>query len=169
MRGAIPHGSFRTTEGATHGAVIAGRPILEAHLYESQLQWIGVMLAPSISRHMPELFSRPQIDGRNSKESSREYFQRMYQPARLQPFPGIPLEPLGGRLEFFDGLGVVPTSPHWNDIHHTVTDLTNFIDWLRFLKRLAPDARSQAKYVNAISFCDQSARCGIGARRQVAT
>jgi len=27
---------------------IAGRPIIDAHRYESQLQWIGVMITPSV-------------------------------------------------------------------------------------------------------------------------
>ena len=152
MRGAIAHGSFRTSEGPTHGAVIAGRPIIEAHHYESQLQWIGVMIAPSVGRHMPELFSLPPIDGRRSEESSIQYFQRMYRQARLQPYPRIPLEARGGQLEPFYGLAVIPTSPDWNDIHHTGMDVTDVLDWLELLKLLSPDPRSQAKYENTKAF-----------------
>jgi hypothetical protein len=152
MRGAIAYGSFRRSDQTSGGAVIAGRPIIEAHHYESQQQWIGVMLAPSVWRHMPDLFSLPPIAAKHQDETSSEYFRRMYRQARLQLCREIPLHPAGGSLAYFHGLAVVPTSPAWNEIKHTEADLEEVLGWLDRLKFLAPDARSQAKYTNAIRF-----------------
>src|SRR4051794_40158097 len=48
VRGAISYGDFSRSANEAHGTVLAGRPIMDAHYYESRLRWIGIMLTPSL-------------------------------------------------------------------------------------------------------------------------
>lgn len=153
IRGAIAYGSFRRSEDTAHGVVIAGQPIIEAHYYESQQQWIGIMATRSLLRRMQDLIdmedmgesiARPKPD-----ERSLDYLMRMSIPARLQSWR-IPLK--GELVTPFEGFAVVPTSLGWNELAHTKLDLKDCIQKLDWLKMLAPDARSQAKHQNSIAF-----------------
>ena len=103
LRGAIAHGTLVRDQHTSH-TVIAGRPIIEAHHFESQLQWIGVMLAPSVLRHLGSK------DSRSAEGSSFLQEQSRTKPF-VQPCDCIPLlgrgETSPGSLE---GYAVVPVA-----------------------------------------------------------
>ncbi len=76
-RGAIAYGAFARSERESHGVVVAGRPIIEAHYFEAQLQWIGAMLSPSVLRQVPVLAERGPLSGPHGNENREEYFGRV--------------------------------------------------------------------------------------------
>lgn len=112
VRGAIAHGDFvRSEHERHHGTVIAGRPIIDAYHYESRLQWIGVMLTPSLLERRPDVsvdecsFEKgvgPLDDGAR--------FKVVRDTLMIQPC-SIPLEDETGSLTSFDGFAVVPVNP----------------------------------------------------------
>lgn len=146
LRGAISHGSFVRSVN-TGGTVIAGRPIIDAHHYESQSQWIGVMLAPSVLEHRPDISQRAcsiAINASGRAKSAR--FAPVRECISIQPNRRIPLAALTGELTDFEGYAVVPLSSDIADLTDLRTSLIGTINKLTRLMQLAPDARSQAKY-----------------------
>lgn len=83
LRGAIAHGAFSRSEYEVNGTVIAGPPIIEAHYYEARLQWIGVMVAPSVLRQLPDLDSRTAVSGPWESEDRDAYFARVSRAAQV--------------------------------------------------------------------------------------
>ncbi len=153
LRGAIAHGPFARSENDMHGSVIAGRPIIEAHYYEAQLQWVGVMLAPSVLRKVPDLASRGVVSRRRSDEDRDRYFARARREARVQRCPGIPVEPVPGvGVSYLEGFAVVPLSGSSASLEELLQCMSENLAKLRWLKQLAPDPRSQAKYQNSIAW-----------------
>src|ERR1700687_792552 len=60
-RGAISYGQFlRSTIGQS--VFVAGRAVIEAYQFEQAQDWIGIMLAPSAVRHVPELPTQCALD-----------------------------------------------------------------------------------------------------------
>jgi hypothetical protein len=111
VRGAISHGSFSRSENEAHGTVIAGRPIIDAHHYESRLQWIGIMLTPSLLEHRAEISASgcamaPPRDGLTADE----VFAHVRRRATVQPCSSIPLEDPRGVATRLEGFAVVPLS-----------------------------------------------------------
>ncbi len=68
-RGAVAYGDFARSERDSHGVVVVGRPIVEAHYFEAQLQWIGSMLAPSVLPQVPNKALQPTTRARRTTES----------------------------------------------------------------------------------------------------
>ena len=98
VRGAISHGDFVRSEHDEHGTVIAGRPIIEAHHYEAQMQCIGVMVAPSVLEHVPDLQSR--CDFARAKEQpagSQSRLVATLEALMIQPWESIPSSPCAVR------------------------------------------------------------------------
>jgi hypothetical protein len=150
LRGAIAHGIFVRSEQQAHGTVIAGRPILEAHYYESQMQWVGVTLAPSVIRIVPHVAST-YIPPRHEGESQGIYLNRIRFKARIQncrvPFESSSADP-GGE---FEGLGIVPFDTP-NSVEEMNKSITTVLSKLNWLKQAAPDPRSQRKYRQSIEW-----------------
>jgi len=107
LRGAIAYGAFSRSEYDTNGTVIAGTPIIEAHYYEARLQWIGVMLAPSVLRQVPDLASRSAISGIGKVEEPEAYVSRIRRAAQVQRCTTIPIEGPGAP-GFLEGYASVP-------------------------------------------------------------
>jgi len=153
LRGAIAHGAFARSENDMNGTVVAGRPIIEAHHFEVQLQWIGVILAPSVLRQMPELPTRGILHGPRGDEETDGYIARTAQEARVQPCARIPLEPApGAGLSYLEGFAVVPLAGDAQTPQALQQCMSDNLARLSWLKQLAPDPRSQAKYANTIAW-----------------
>jgi len=168
LRGAIGHGTFVRSDDAPHGVMLAGRPIIDAHWYESQQQWVGVMLTPSVLRKFPSLMEDlPKLEHPKFNEREQDYIGRMSLAARLQRYGQIPLQDRTGFRSEFDGYAVIPTTQDSDRPEDTIRGLPMFIDRLRWLKQLAPDYKAQTKYANSIRWLetiasDWSAPYGTG-------
>ncbi|MGD0624832.1 MAG: hypothetical protein ABSB32_08960 [Thermodesulfobacteriota bacterium] len=151
LRGAIAHGLFARSEQQVHGTVIAGRPIIEAHYYEAQLQWIGVMLAPSVLRAVPDLAKQTPVQGPNPNEAQEVYCERVSLAARIQQCSKIPVASTpGAPVGWLEGFAVVPISAGARTPEELKKSISTLLWKLRSLKPLAPEPRSQDKYQNSI-------------------
>lgn len=155
LRGAIAHGAFSRSEQQAHGTVVAGRPIIEAHYFEAQLQWIGVMLAQSVLRKRPNLVSLGQLSGPRNDEDREAYFNRVIHGAMVQPCPRIPVEPVpGANTEYLEGYAIVPISRTASTPEELLKNMSDVLAKLKWLKQLAPNQRSQAKYQHSIKWLE---------------
>jgi hypothetical protein len=154
LRGAIACGTFSRSEYEANGTVIAGPPIIEARYYEARLQWIGVMITPSVLRQVPDLASRAAVSGPQDIESRDEYFARVSRAAQVQRCSRIPFEDEGGPLGFLEGYAVVPLAATANDPEALRRCMSDTLHRLRWLKQLAPEPRSQAKYQHSIAWLE---------------
>ena len=154
-RGTIAYGAFARSERESHGVFVAGRPIVEAHFFESRLQWIGAMLAPSVLRQVPALASSGPLSGPRGAEGPEEYFARVAREARVQRCSGIPIQGRDQTLpSFLEGFGVVPLPRPLETPNKVLDGIASALDKLRWLKQLAPAPRSQAKYQYSISWLE---------------
>ena len=155
IRGAIAHGAFARSEHDDHGAVVAGRPIIEAHGFESQLQWIGTMLTPSVLRQVPSLSSAGPLSGPQGTEDREQYCGRVIREARVQRCARIPVQPQHQiDPSFLEGFGVVPLPGPIETPEDVKNGLGEVLAKLRWLKQLAPEPRSQAKYHHSIAWLE---------------
>jgi hypothetical protein len=155
VRGAIAHGAFARSEHDGSGTVVAGRPIIEAHHFESQLQWIGVMLAPSVLRRLPTMSEMTRVTARTDGEDQMAYLARSIRACQVQACDRIPVSGIGGGTAGNqEGFAVVPIASDVSDIASIRGSLQKTREKLRWLKQVAPDPRSQAKYQNSISWFD---------------
>jgi hypothetical protein len=152
VRGAISHGDFVRSEHDEHGTVIAGRPIIEAHHYEAQMQCIGVMLAPSVLEHVDDLPNRCYLAKAKEKPAgSQSRFAAALNALMIQPWPSIPLEAVRGETTLYDGYVVVPIE--MVDCLDGIRNSLNGVGHkLQRMKQLAPEARSQSKYQRTIEW-----------------
>lgn len=155
LRGAIAFGSFARSENEVNGTVVAGRPIIEAHNYEAQLQWVGVILTPSVLRTLPELPTRGILAGQAGDEDRNTFLARVIREARVQPAPRIPIESSpGAGLSYLEGYAVVPLAGNPQTPEDLQRCMSETLARLRWLKQLAPDPRSQTKYQNTITWLE---------------
>jgi hypothetical protein len=154
VRGAISYGEFLRSDQDGNGTVIAGRPIIDAHFYESRLQWIGIMIAPSVLEHRGETSTiATMLQLAATQLGAGDMFVDALKRLRIQPCENVPLHDASDGP--FEGFAIVPISPQAS----TLEDLRDSIDDMRHrlarLKQLAPDARSQAKYRRTIDWLTQ--------------
>jgi hypothetical protein len=154
VRGAISYGDFLRSDQDGHGTVIACRPIIDAHYYESRLQWIGIMVAPSVLEHRGETSTVATfLTLAATQLSAGDMFVDALKRVRIQPCENVPLQDASEGP--FEGFGIVPISP----TARTLEDLRDSMDDIRHtltrLKQLAPDSRSQAKYRRTIDWLTQ--------------
>lgn len=142
VRGAIAHGSFLRETVAAESVFVAGHPVIEAYRFEQEQDWIGIMLAPSAVKAVPDLRHRCRILGDDAWEWARY----------IQPYGAIPFhrrEAVYGSA--FDGFALLPTAGNL-----TPPDLCRkfdqFIEKLEWLRSIAPAPAEQNKYHNTTSF-----------------
>jgi hypothetical protein len=154
VRGAVSHGEIVGSDNREHGNFIAGRPVIEAYRFESQQQWIGVVLTPSVHQRFPDLPARPNFGGLKGEypSASTELLKAVVKRLRIQRTQNVPLEPTKGTITTYDGYAIVPTAPFKPQPHTTnpVQALEQVLGTLDKLMRRAPEARSQAKYRSTI-------------------
>src|SRR5262249_1312473 len=123
-----------------HGTLIAGTPILEAHHYEAEQQWIGIMVTPSVLRKINNIEQRAQVSRRRPGELATSYLARTLKGVAVQKCSQIHL-----KEGLYDGYAIVPL-PIVSNTQEIVDALGRVLSKLQWLKQLAPDARSQTKY-----------------------
>ena len=153
IRGAIAHGSYERSDnigGArfpTSGVFVAGRSIIDAYNFEMRQDWVGVMLAPSAVKRLPDLATRCDIGPVNAcrPEELKVIETRLDWGAFVQPCKSIPFHsPTPLEETTYDGFAVVPT----NGIATPEAlrdDLLKSLERLRWLKSVAPNPAAQLK------------------------
>jgi hypothetical protein len=125
---------------------VAGRAVIDAHQFEQQQDWIGIMIAPSARERVPDLEQRCQLQGRTAVEAFREVEPRMQWPAFVQHCYDIPFHtetPFD--TQTFNGFAVVPTSGLLEPV--ALRDsIKASIDRLEWLRAIAPTPGAQRKY-----------------------
>jgi hypothetical protein len=145
VRGAVSHGDFVRSEHNSHGTVLAGRPIIDAHHYESRLQWIGIMLAPSVlERRQDVSLNHCALSVTAALPDGPEQFVDALSRLMIQPCAAIPLEDASGRTTEFEGFAIVPISVKAERLRDLRDSIDNVRRRVERLKQLAPEARSQA-------------------------
>jgi hypothetical protein len=158
IRGAIAHGSYERSEnigGArfpTSGVFVAGRSIIDAYNFEMQQDWIGVMLAPSTVKRIPDLAARCDIGLVNAinladlkaAETRIDWGAFVQRCASIPFHSSMPLED-----STYDGFAVVPT--YGIAIPEALSDsLSKSLERLNWLKSVAPNPAAQSKYERTI-------------------
>ncbi len=134
IRGAIAHGQFsRSILG--EGVFVAGPALIEAYQWEQKQNWIGVMVAPSALRTVPNLKRLcPRPDSCNL--SSVNPWMEVIQHHATIPFHSS--------VPSFDGFALVPTKGE--SPSHFWYNLKISIERLESLRMTAPSPESQQKY-----------------------
>jgi len=147
VRGAISHGSYVRSAALAGGVFVAGTAIIDAYRFEKNQDWVGIMVAPSALRRVPDLKARCALEGLEAStvEGQREVRRRTFAPF-VQPCQTIPFHkssPLDDND--FEGFAVVPSTGDATPA--ALRDsLGGTLTALERLKLLAPDPAAQAKY-----------------------
>src|SRR5262245_14073421 len=76
LRGAIAHGSLTRTKTKNGGVFVAGKPIVDAYRFETVQNWLGVMVAPSVLKKVPNLDKRRDRDATQTWRNPRSLTDR---------------------------------------------------------------------------------------------
>ena len=154
VRGAISAGTYLRTN-MEKSVFVAGRPIIEAHRYETKQNWVGIMLTPSAYKCINDLEKKIAIHSGLDNKKTRDIFaSTMHWAASVQPatipfhdaereYSGFAIVPLAGL--FAEGIG--EASAIYGAV---VTGLAA----LKRLQILAPDPDAQFKYEKASKWLD---------------
>jgi hypothetical protein len=141
LRGAITFGEFsRSSIGDS--VFVAGHALIDAYEWEKKQDWIGVMIAPSALRTVPNLGELCQPSNGYTRGSNTSWMQC------IQQNPSIPfhsLHPLDSN--YFDGFAIVPykgDSPA--EVWESIKACIKHLQWLRMT---APSPAAQEKYKRA--------------------
>ena len=148
LRGAIAYGSYSRSD-LTSGVFVAGRAILDANNFEHAQDWVGIMLAPSTVKRIPDAATRFVLTGNDqsgSPEGQAAIQSRLPWSAFVQPCLQIPFH---SKHPFeqndFSGFAVVPTDgvaqpqPIFESLERSIESLNRLRTW-------APTPSAQEKY-----------------------
>ena len=150
VRGAISHGTY-VSEKTDSGRFVAGRAIIDAYQFEGRQDWIGIMLAPSVVRQVPDLRARCKLEDPSTEALLTGLIARLpwaafVQPCNQIPFHGAPLE-----IANYDGFAIVP-STRSRDPAALRDGLLQSLESLRRLRSLAPNPQTQRKHDRSIQW-----------------
>ena len=151
IRGAIACGDFATSI-VSGSAFIAGKPIIEAYELEQKQNWIGVMLAPSALKAAPIIKDQCTTALYND-EAFPNLSKYLEWKAYTQQCERIPFHSGNTAPETQDGFAIVPGGS--TSIESMVTNLSEVITRLEWLKLIAPMPRDQAKYSATLNWLKQ--------------
>jgi hypothetical protein len=150
FRGCIAEGEYIVEHGKTHsGTIVAGKPLLDAYDWEQRLQWIGIVLHPSV-QDQSSLGVRPT-------DSINLYFRAqtgLEYSLMMDKYPAIPLRKKkeAVELEYADAPAILSVRKRGNASASQREFLNRYIESLRwasdkleFLKRKAPP-KDSSKY-----------------------
>jgi len=156
LRGAIAHGSFFRS-GTESGVFVAGRPVIDAYTFEKAQDWVGIMLAPSTIRKVPDLAKRCTIYASHYGTPEGQLIVRNQLPwaAFVQSYDGIPFHgenPSDSAV--FSGFAIVPSDgiAEPNALRDSIKGSMEALEWLR---SLAPTPWAQAKYKRTWDWLDR--------------
>ena len=127
--------------------IVAGNPIVEAHFYEQQQDWVGAMLCPSVMKRFPELtdlLAFPPLEMRDGVE----HLVNLRWPLVLSNRKSIPFHQ--GNMQ---ALGLIPMPANvTSSLKDLIDSVKRTVASLTRMKMRAPDPPSQRKFDNAINF-----------------
>src|ERR1041384_2915036 len=151
IRGAIAYGAFFRSAVAK-SAFVAGRAVIDAYTFEQAQDWVGVMIAPSALRRIPDADSRCSLSGCSNSERFKELLERIEWPAFIHRCQSIPFHSTATlNPQYFDGYAVVPTAGVMEPaaIRDAIGTAIERLDWLR---SIAPSPQAQRKYQETIKW-----------------
>jgi len=153
LRGAIACGSFFRSAG-TSGVFVAGRAILDAYHFETVQDWVGIMLAPSTIKRVPDLAKRCALSKGNldSEETHRAILEQIPWAAFVQPCQSIPFHASHPfESNNYSGFAIVPTDGVTKPaaLRDSIDESLQALAWLQ---SLAPNPSAQAKYMHSQSW-----------------
>jgi hypothetical protein len=154
VRGAIAHGSF-VRKAAPYGVFVAGKAIIDAYNFEKAQDWIGIMLAPSAVKRVPDLSERCRIEGcqvglDSPKEEVQRIRGRLSWAGLVQRCYNIPFHASSPfQNNDYDGFAVIPSDGDCKPraLHENLERSLKSLEWM---KSLAPNPAAQSKYERAI-------------------
>jgi hypothetical protein len=142
LRGAIAYGEFnRSSVGES--VFVAGRALIDAYEWERKQDWIGIMIAPSALKTVPNLeqlclFSPERW--KTQPDPDKRWMQFIQRNTTIPFHSELPYEVLS-----FDGFAVVPTKGNSAaDISMSIERCSKHLYWLRMI---APSPASQQKHI----------------------
>src|SRR5688572_3630469 len=75
IRGAVAYGSYYRSR-SKKGVVIAGPAFIEAYHFEKAQNWVGIALAPSVLREVPDLTERTNLPDQVAQAEFRQFDHR---------------------------------------------------------------------------------------------
>lgn len=173
IRGSISHGDITINEKDMYNPIIIGKPVIEAYKFEQKQNWIGMMLNPStkdkINKINDDINENPRsnvadIDfniklkileaikklGNNEDIRNMNYDLGLY----LQKCSNIPFEE--NDLEYVSYV-IIPRKKIWQETDNEILkdfkkDIQECMNNLEKMMILAPDPKSQKKYINTKSY-----------------
>ena len=158
VRGAISCGHFVRQNVGSKGVFVAGRALVDAHYYEQQQDWVGVMLTPTLvgangTHHLDELCAPVEFsDDELRKQANKFEWLSCLSKADIPFKDGAA----------FSGFAVVPGAQK-TDPESIVKSLLGICATLRELRNAAPDPVAQAKYAATLGFLEPILRYWIAA------
>jgi hypothetical protein len=152
LRGAISHG-FYFRESTVGGVFVAGKAIIEAVEYETSQNWVGIMLAPSVIKHIPGLKAKCCIPPLSSIETWRQFRNQLDWAAFVQHYVAIPFHAEGNsEIRNYEGFAIVPRAGDFRP-EPLFRSLKDSLVKLERMKSFAPDPKAQSKYALSKCWC----------------
>lgn len=147
IRGAIAFGDYVRKE-INDSIFVAGRALIDAYRFEEAQNWVGVMLAPSALRRVPDLGDRCRLEefATAPDPKSFEHVDTIW-PRVIQRCAAIPFHEAG--LSDFRGFAVVPTNEDTGPTANS-DGVSRAIQRLLWLESLAPTPAAQYKYKHTL-------------------
>jgi hypothetical protein len=152
LQGAIAHGSFfrQSTPG---GVFVAGKAIIEAVEYETRQDWAGIMLAPSVVKHIPGLKAKCCIPQLSTIEAWRQFRNQLDWAAFVQHYILIPFHAKdNSEIGRYEGFAIVPSAGDCQP-EPLFLSLQESVVRLERMKSFAPDPKAQLKYTLSTCWC----------------
>lgn len=152
LRGAVSCGKF-TIHKQNGNMMIAGQPMVDAYYYEEHQNWIGIMISPTVTDTLTEIFNRmtwfPFIPC-NIKELEEQKLLWWY--TRLYYYNKIPWKNTGKEDSKFIGYVIIPRIGPTDAFLAIKMNLLLFKYRIEYMKVKAPDTHVQKKYLETEDF-----------------
>jgi hypothetical protein len=151
VRGAIAFGDFIRSAVGDGSVFVAGRAIIEAYTYEQLQDWVGVMLAPSALKQVPDLAELCRLNFQDP-DGYRRAKARLPWAACVQETSNIPFR--ADKLSLRPtqmGFAIVPNSGSVDpsSVRDSLAEVIRRLNWMR---SIAPSPADQRKYTETFQF-----------------
>jgi hypothetical protein len=151
VRGAVSYGPFVKSGPSGQGVFVAGKPIVEAYHFETQQDWVGIMLAPSVRQTVADLATQSALREWNSFSNGHDFISNNALAIHLYHNQNIPFHD----DEDYDGYVVVPVRALPTTKDHVLESIKRVSAQLGNMKAVAPDPIAQRKYGRTIDMLDR--------------
>jgi hypothetical protein len=158
VRGCVSYGSYSRWE-TKYGAILAGRPVVDAYHYEEQQDWVGIMVGPSVIEKNPRIDLKQELVECDGASVALQIRHNCPWPMLIQKSSSIPFHDVNPPESYvYDGYAIVPSRQADANPEEGLETIELSIGHLRRLKSLAPDPQSQKKYASTIKWLEEVRR-----------